>query len=54
MKRPSPPPVTHYSDHEASNISEKIKHDESFTKALQASFLNYHQYFYNLILQITS
>lgn len=39
MKRPSPPPVTHYSDHEASNISEKIKHDESFTKALQASFL---------------
>ncbi|KAH1018868.1 ecto-NOX disulfide-thiol exchanger 2 [Dendroctonus ponderosae] len=35
MKRPSPPPVTHYSDHEASNISDKLKHDESFTKALQ-------------------
>ncbi|KAL1502385.1 hypothetical protein ABEB36_007532 [Hypothenemus hampei] len=35
MKRPSPPPITHYSDHEASNIAEKLKHDESFTKALQ-------------------
>ncbi|CAG9768187.1 unnamed protein product [Ceutorhynchus assimilis] len=35
LKRPSPPPVTHYSDHEAGNIAEKIKHDESFTKALQ-------------------
>ncbi|XP_066256959.1 ecto-NOX disulfide-thiol exchanger 2 [Euwallacea similis] len=35
LKRPSPPPITHFSDHEASSISEKLKHDDSFTKALQ-------------------
>ncbi|XP_050315546.1 ecto-NOX disulfide-thiol exchanger 2 isoform X2 [Anthonomus grandis grandis] len=35
LKRTSPPPVTHYSDSEASNIAEKIKHDDTFTKALQ-------------------
>ncbi|XP_012265272.1 ecto-NOX disulfide-thiol exchanger 2 [Athalia rosae] len=31
----SPPPVVHYTDHEASNICEKIKQDDSFMKAVQ-------------------
>lgn len=35
LKRPSPPPIIHYSDHEASNITEKLKNDDTFTKALQ-------------------
>uniref|UniRef100_A0A1B6DUN6 RRM domain-containing protein n=2 Tax=Clastoptera arizonana TaxID=38151 RepID=A0A1B6DUN6_9HEMI len=32
---PSPPPVVHYSDHEANLVSEKIKSDEHFSKAVQ-------------------
>uniref|UniRef100_A0A0B7B5V8 Ecto-NOX disulfide-thiol exchanger 1/2 domain-containing protein n=1 Tax=Arion vulgaris TaxID=1028688 RepID=A0A0B7B5V8_9EUPU len=35
LRPPSPPPVTHYSDHEASLLLEKIKADESFSKASQ-------------------
>ncbi|XP_012276181.1 ecto-NOX disulfide-thiol exchanger 2 [Orussus abietinus] len=31
----SPPPVVHYTDHEASNICEKIKQDDTFVKAVQ-------------------
>ncbi|KAL2715025.1 ecto-NOX disulfide-thiol exchanger 2 [Vespula squamosa] len=31
----SPPPVVHYTDHEASNICEKIKQDDTFMKAVQ-------------------
>lgn len=31
----SPPLVAHYTDHEATSVSEKIKHDESFLKAVQ-------------------
>ncbi|KAL7303960.1 hypothetical protein TKK_0003618 [Trichogramma kaykai] len=31
----SPPPVIHYTDHEASNVCEKIKQDDSFMKAVQ-------------------
>ncbi|XP_058798366.1 ecto-NOX disulfide-thiol exchanger 2 [Phymastichus coffea] len=31
----SPPPVIHYTDHEASNICEKIKQDDTFMKAVQ-------------------
>lgn len=33
----SPPPVVHYTDHEASNICEKIKQDDTFMKAVQVS-----------------
>ncbi|KDR14923.1 ecto-NOX disulfide-thiol exchanger 2-like [Zootermopsis nevadensis] len=35
MRPPSPPPVVHYTDHEAVTISEKIKADETFSKAVQ-------------------
>ncbi|CAK9829471.1 Ecto-NOX disulfide-thiol exchanger 1 [Anthophora retusa] len=31
----SPPPIVHYTDHEASNICEKIKQDDTFMKAVQ-------------------
>jgi len=33
----SPPPIVHYTDHEASNICEKIKQDDTFMKAVQVS-----------------
>ncbi|XP_039284901.1 ecto-NOX disulfide-thiol exchanger 2 [Nilaparvata lugens] len=35
MRVPSPPPVVHYTDHEASLVVDKIKNDETFTKAMQ-------------------
>nr|CAH7769269.1 unnamed protein product [Callosobruchus chinensis] len=35
MRPPSPPPVVHYTDHEAAAVAEKIKQDETFTKAVQ-------------------
>ncbi|XP_060520247.1 ecto-NOX disulfide-thiol exchanger 2 isoform X2 [Cylas formicarius] len=35
LRPPSPPPVIHYTDHEAANVSEKIKQDETFAKAVQ-------------------
>ncbi|CAH0546098.1 unnamed protein product [Brassicogethes aeneus] len=35
LRPPSPPPVVHYTDHECSAVSEKIKQDDSFTKAVQ-------------------
>lgn len=35
LRPPSPPPVVHYTDHEAAAIAEKIKQDETFTKAVQ-------------------
>uniref|UniRef100_A0A1B6LXZ8 Ecto-NOX disulfide-thiol exchanger 1/2 domain-containing protein n=1 Tax=Graphocephala atropunctata TaxID=36148 RepID=A0A1B6LXZ8_9HEMI len=35
LRVPSPPPVVHYSDHEANLIADKIKTDEQFTKAVQ-------------------
>lgn len=38
MRPPSPPPVVHYTDHEASSVAEKIKQDESFSKAVQVVF----------------
>lgn len=31
----SPPPIVHYTDHEAASVSEKLKQDESFGKAVQ-------------------
>lgn len=31
----SPPPVVHFTDHEATSVSEKLKQDESFSKAVQ-------------------
>lgn len=31
----SPPPIVHYTDHEAAILSEKLKQDEQFTKAVQ-------------------
>lgn len=31
----SPPPIVHYTDHEAISVSEKLKSDESFAKAMQ-------------------
>ncbi|XP_065160578.1 ecto-NOX disulfide-thiol exchanger 2 [Atheta coriaria] len=34
LRPPSPPPVVHYTDHEASAVSEKIKQDDTFTKAV--------------------
>ncbi|CAG9860601.1 unnamed protein product [Phyllotreta striolata] len=35
LRPPSPPPVVHYTDHEAVAVAEKIKQDETFTKAVQ-------------------
>ncbi|KAK4872811.1 hypothetical protein RN001_014840 [Aquatica leii] len=35
LRPPSPPPVVHYTDHEASSVAEKLKLDETFTKAVQ-------------------
>lgn len=35
LRPPSPPPVVHYTDHEAAAVSEKIKQDDTFTKAVQ-------------------
>lgn len=34
-RAPSPPPIHHYSDHEAATICEKIKQDENFIPAVQ-------------------
>lgn len=34
LRPPSPPPVVHYTDHEATAVSEKIKQDDTFTKAV--------------------
>lgn len=31
----SPPPVVHFTDHEAAAVSEKLKQDETFSKAMQ-------------------
>lgn len=49
MRPPSPPPVVHYTDHEASSVSEKIKQDESFTKAVQVNIIDF--LFLNLFVQ---
>ncbi|CAG9827775.1 unnamed protein product [Diabrotica balteata] len=35
LRPPSPPPVVHYTEHEATAIAEKIKQDETFAKAVQ-------------------
>lgn len=35
MRPLSPPPIVHYTDHEAAAISEKLKQDDHFTKAVQ-------------------
>lgn len=35
LRPPSPPPVTYYSDHEASMLLEALKSDEGFTKSSQ-------------------
>lgn len=35
LRPPSPPPVVHYSDHEAQQLTERLKGDESFQKAVQ-------------------
>ena len=35
MRPPSPPPVVHFTEHEAQIISDKIKGEESFAKAVQ-------------------
>lgn len=35
----SPPTVPHYTDHEATNVAEKIKNDETFLKAVQTLVL---------------
>lgn len=35
LRPSSPPPIVHYSDHEASAIAEKLKQDESFPKTCQ-------------------
>lgn len=35
LRPPSPPPVVHYTDHEASAVAEKLKLDDTFTKAVQ-------------------
>lgn len=37
LRPPSPPPVQHYTEHEAQTVVEKIKADESFPKAVQVS-----------------
>lgn len=39
LRPPSPPPVVHYTDHEATSVAEKIKQDDTFTKAVQVSFI---------------
>lgn len=31
----SPPPIVHYTDHEAATVSEKLKQDDNFAKAVQ-------------------
>lgn len=38
LRPPSPPPVQHYTEHEAQTVVEKIKADESFPKAVQVSY----------------
>lgn len=35
LRPTSPPPVVHFSDHEAIAVAEKLKQDETFSKALQ-------------------
>ncbi|XP_071452186.1 ecto-NOX disulfide-thiol exchanger 2 [Hetaerina americana] len=35
LRPPSPPPVVHYTDHEAQAVAERIKVDESFMKGVQ-------------------
>nr|XP_027224747.1 ecto-NOX disulfide-thiol exchanger 2-like [Penaeus vannamei] len=35
LRPPSPPPVVHYSDHEATIIAEQLKGDDTFSKAVQ-------------------
>ncbi|KAH9512822.1 Ecto-NOX disulfide-thiol exchanger 1 [Bulinus truncatus] len=35
LRPPSPPPITHFSDHEATLLLEKLKMDDNFTKASQ-------------------
>lgn len=35
MRPLSPPPITHFTDHEATAVAEKLKSDETFTKAVQ-------------------
>ncbi|XP_077554537.1 ecto-NOX disulfide-thiol exchanger 2 [Haemaphysalis longicornis] len=35
LRPPSPPPIVHYSDHEAQQLTERLKGDESFQKAVQ-------------------
>ncbi|KAK8723768.1 hypothetical protein OTU49_011534 [Cherax quadricarinatus] len=35
LRPPSPPPVVHYSEHEATLIAEQLKGDDSFSKAAQ-------------------
>ncbi|GAB0086924.1 Ecto-NOX disulfide-thiol exchanger [Sergentomyia squamirostris] len=35
MRPLSPPPIVHYTDHEASAVAERLKQDESFVKAVQ-------------------
>ncbi|XP_055902486.1 ecto-NOX disulfide-thiol exchanger 2 [Eupeodes corollae] len=35
LRSVSPPPVVHYTEHEASTLSDKLKNDETFMKAVQ-------------------
>lgn len=35
LRPTSPQPVIHYTDHEATSVAEKLKNDETFTKAVQ-------------------
>ncbi|CAN8022026.1 hypothetical protein HPB47_007548 [Ixodes persulcatus] len=35
LRPPSPPPVVHYSDHEAQQLTDRLKGEESFQKAVQ-------------------
>lgn len=35
MRSVSPPPVVHYTEHEASTLSDKLKNDDTFMKAVQ-------------------
>lgn len=35
LRPSSPPVVVHYTDHEASSVSEKLKLDDTFGKAVQ-------------------
>lgn len=37
LRPPSPPPVVHYTDHEAAGVAEKLKQDDTFTKGVQVS-----------------